>query len=468
MKQHNYNDEKRMKVLVSEYEAMSQEGTVGFYEKTVFNRLIEYYEDKNSPEKALEVIEHALSQHCYSVGFYLRKLRLLLDRDSAQEALTCLETAESYAPNNFELQLLKIEALTKLSYYRDVFDLIDRLRATTFGQELAELCYAEAIVFELMDQYERMFFSLQECLRIHPRHERAAQRILWATEFSGKYEESIELHQSIIDEDPYLAAAWYNLGHAYSSLEEFALAIEAFEYAFIIDKGHEYAYRECAETCIQIGRFEKALQCYEEVLEHIEADSDLLTKIGYCYESLNDVNLAKSFYLRAVKIDPQNSEVHFRMGECYSREQRWESAIGCYEKALHLNGRREEYLAAIGEAYFQVDNDEKAAFFFQKAADTAPETTKYWIQYASFLMDTGAIEMALDTLDEAGQFSEGTELLYCRIACLFQLGRRKEALYLLGQALSENFSMHDALFDLIPTLENDRDIKAVIATYRAA
>ena len=75
---------------------------------------------------------------------------------------------------------------------------------------------------------------------------------------------------------------------------------------------------------------------------------------------------------------------------------------------------------------------------------------------------------ALNTLDEAEMMSEGTELLYCRVACLFQLGRRKEGLFLLGQALTDNFDMHDALFDLQPDLETDNEVLAVIAVYRKA
>ena len=43
MKQQNQNNQNIEKALISEYEAMSQKGTVGFYEETVFLALINHY-----------------------------------------------------------------------------------------------------------------------------------------------------------------------------------------------------------------------------------------------------------------------------------------------------------------------------------------------------------------------------------------------------------------------------------------
>jgi hypothetical protein len=46
---------------------------------------------------------------------------------------------------------------------------------------------------------------------------------------------------------------------------------------------------------------------------------------------------------------------------------------------------------------------------------------------------------------------------------LFLLGRRKEATYWLIEALAEYYHAHNILFDIIPDLEMDNDISAIIA-----
>lgn len=469
MKGRDFKNEHTIAGLVSEYEAMSQQGTVGFIEETVFFKLIDYYENENQPEKALGVVEHALAQHNYSANFYIRKAQLLFDKDCDHIALECLETAETYSPNSLEIKLLKVEAFINLKYHEDAFDIIEELKGYILGKELSEVYLYEAYIYESLAKHGLMFESLRHALINDPKNRKVLERIWWAVEFSGMYAESIALHLQIIDEEPYSELAWFNLGQAYSGSEDFDQAIEAFEYAFIINKKYELAYRECAEACIHQGYFEKALECYSEAIEQdIKPDADLLMKIGFCYEAQHDLRLAKSFYNKAIKLDPQNNDIHFRLGECYTRLKQWDNAIASYEKAIVISDRREEYYASLAEAYYQVGDENKAYGFFQKAADTAPEISKYWIQFASFLMDTDMAIEALDTLDEAEMMSEGTELLYCRVACLFQLGRRKEGLFLLGQALTDNFGMHDALFDLQPDLETDTEVLAVIAVYRKA
>jgi tetratricopeptide (TPR) repeat protein len=99
------------------------------------------------------------------------------------------------------------------------------------------------------------------------------------------------------------------------------------------------------------------------------------------------------------------------------------------------------------------------------AAEIAPETTEYWIRYARFLIEIGHQEAALGVLDEAEEYAVGTELLYCRIIALLEIGRRQEALILLGSALDEDYNKHRALFELKPELVEDREIQAVIATF---
>ena len=48
------------------------------------------------------------------------------------------------------------------------------------------------------------------------------------------------------------------------------------------------------------------------------------------------------------------------------------------------------------------------------------------------------------------------KVIYCKIACLpFRLGKKQEAYYWLGEALSEYFLLHTALFELLPELKTD-------------
>ena len=467
MKQHNFKNKHTLKYLVSEYETMSQKGEVGFFEKKAFWELIDHYEIKNQLDKAIEVIEHALVQYSYSTEFYIRKAQLLIEKKCAYQAIACLEHAQILSPSELEIFLFKAEALCSLGDYEEAFELLQALKGKLNKEELSEVLMLEAHIYENLEDFDEMFFALKKALIANPKNSVALEKIWLSVELSAKYEESVKLHNYLIDEDPYSYIAWYNLGHAYTCLEQFEDAIEAFEYAYIINEQFEFAYRDCGEVCLQSKQYKRALKCYNEALEFFSPDSDFLLNIGQCHEFMDEIATAKTYYTKSIQLNSANDLAHYRMGECFVKEQQWDKAMKAYKKALSIENKREEYIAALAEVYYQVEEEEKAAILFKKAADTAPETTKYWIQYASFLMDIGAYKEALIVLEEAEIYAIGVELLYCRTACQFLLGHRKEALFLLQTALMENYNMHESLFDLVPEVEGDPDVIHLIGLHRA-
>lgn len=452
--------------LVAEFETMSEKGTVAFLDEKNFLRLIEYYENECVFERALEATEYALQHHGFSADFYIKKAQLLIDCNQSKQALHVLEKAEAFAPSELLIPLLRAEAFTLLGFYDAAFELLEQLKNNcTNKTELSAIYTIEALVYEKLEQHERMFYSLKKAALEDPNNREALERLWLCVEISKKYTESVYLHEEILDLDPYSYMAWYNLGHAQAYLGNYEQAIEAYEYAFIIEEKFEYAYRDCAEMCITINRYKKALECYQEVLKFFEPDADLFLKIGQCYQALNDYTIARTFYHKAISSEPYNDEIYFHIGECYAMESEWNKALRYYDKAVRIEDNREEYYAALAEAYYQIGDYEKATSLFKTAIELAPDQSQYWIHYASYLMEIGDGEKGIKVLNEADLYAVGTELLYCRVACLFIIGRRQEAKYYLSEALTEDFEMHDSLFALAPDLQYDKDVLDIIKFY---
>jgi len=455
-----------IKVLIDEYEALSQKGTVGFVEETVFHVIIDYYYSQSRIDCALGAIEDAIEQYPYSANFYTRKGEILVYSELFEEALTSLTIAAMYAPASITISILKVKALTGLKNISDAFEIIDTTKSIAFGKDLSQIYCCEAVLHESTGKFNQMFDALRYALTIDPLNEEALEGMTWAVEMSGNYDESVEIHNAIIDQHPYCDRAWFNLGQAYTCLEDDEMAIEAYEYALISNEENEYAYRECTQTYIKLKRFKKALECYHDVKGKFKLDGDLLVSIGYCYEMLNDIKKAQSYYKQAIRLCPRNDRAYFQLGECHGRNNQWKKALKSYKKAFFINRRKEEYITGLAEAFYQSGEIEKARKLFQKAADTAPETSYYWLRQAEFLLDIGEAKGAITVLDDAEMNTEGVELFYCRIACLFYLGKREEALYFFGEALIEDYQGHNYIFRLIPALAIDPEIVRLLYKYK--
>ena len=288
----------------------------------------------------------------------------------------------------------------------------------------------------------------------------------YCVESARKYEESIELHEKILEEDPFCSLAWYNLGAAQQYLCNHEEAIEAYEYSFLTNEYFEYAYRGCAEVCIYTKDFRKALECYQDVLERFEPDDDLFFCIGKCYEKLKNFPVARTFLHKAVLFNPMNDEAWFHIGECYSGQKKWKKAVHAYLKAIRINDLNEDYFKSLAEAFCKIGKYREAEIHFRAAADIAAEDAKHWIRLAQFFMDTQRLDEALKVLDEAEECTYGSELLYYRSAFLFKLGKKREALLVLEEALCEDFYAHGSMFSIMPLMAKDSEVKAIISVFQ--
>ncbi|MBK8450549.1 MAG: tetratricopeptide repeat protein [Saprospiraceae bacterium] len=377
-------------------------------------------------------------------------------------AITVLDQAYTLAPLDIEITLLKAKAFALSQQFDDGLRIISDLKCTFSKIDLTEILLVEAFIYETMKDFNKMFDTLRDALILNPNNHEALEQIWVSVEFSKKYDESVRLHQDIIDKNPYSYLAWYNLGHAYSCLGEYEKAVEALEYSFLINSNFEQGYLDCAELCLQINMHEKALRCYLEANEMFGPDAELIVYIAECLIKLNRHKEAKVKLQKAIYHDPYNEEIFYYLGECYGAEENWKKAIKAYLEAIDLDDQREEFHAGIAIAYEKISNFKKAESHYRKSANCGLEQSRYWCMFISFLLSQKQFEKAEKILIRADKFSFGADLLYCRAAYYFLTDSRENALATLQEALSENTKEHDVLLKLIPEIMDDREVMSMI------
>jgi len=457
----------RISALVSAYEAEVEAGELKFRNEEDLLDLLEYYEEEQLPDQALEIIGIGISCYPYSPGFHLRKVRFFLDSNREDMAMDTLDECEAFFSGDMEFQLLRAETFSRMGFFENAHDIVDQLKETALGKSLSDVYYTEAVVYQFEKRFENMFFSLCAALKEDPANEGALQRMWVCVELAKKYTDSITFHERFLDDNPYSKQAWFNLGQAYEYFGQYEDAVDALEFALVIDPGFEFAGRACAEINFQLKQYPKALENYLDLLKYLEPDQDLLQNIGQCYLEMGDYYMARLFLQKSLQLDSFNDEVFFYLGECFFREGQFQKASHYYRKAIGIEDRREEYYNALGETYLLAGKPDKARWCFQEAVEIAPELPEGWIRYARFLMESGEVEEALEVLLDSEENAVATDLLYCRIACLLTMGRRAEALYWLNEALDEDFDKHKTLFEWRHDLQLDPEIQAIITAFQS-
>ncbi len=453
--------------LISEYNSMSQKGTVPFYEGTVFIEISDYFREGSQYNESLKALAIGIQYHPYCADLFVAKAKLLLETNQEDLSLIFIDKALACSPNDVAILSIKLEILTEYERFEEAKDVLALLKQTSIGSDSMDNVYfLQGNLYDMMEDFDMSFQSFSESIRRNPRNTEALSKIWFATEYCGRYEDSVTLHQFVIDQNPYSHLAWFNLGEAYAGLEDYSKAVEALEYAFIVNEDFEMAYRSCAATCIKLGWYKKALKCYQELSERIEQDSDILTQMGYCYECMGELSKGENYYARAVMKNPKDHDAHYRMGQCLSKGRKWKASISSYTRAVELDGRKDRYLHALAEAYLKIGDLDQGEIYLQKATEIAPEVQDYWIRHVEVLLKQGQIDRCHEVLEDAEINAFGPFVLYCRSACYFEEGRRQEALQTVIEALQmDNGYEHNLLFNLTPYLEQDKDVLNLITTF---
>ncbi|NUN99492.1 MAG: tetratricopeptide repeat protein [Saprospiraceae bacterium] len=451
--------------LVKRYETLLQDNLPCFFEEKEFLRIVGFYETEEQWDRALEAVDHALNCYGYSTDLHLKKAQLLIEGHKEALALQVLEQAAIFDPSEPGITLMKAEALCYLYRYEEALELLENLKMGADAASLSDIYMIEALVYETQEEYERMFYALRAALLADFGNQDAVEKLGICMELSRKYKESIPLYEEVLDHNPYAYMAWYNLGHAHAYFSNYEEAIEAYEFAIAINDQYEFAFRDCADLCFELKQYVKALRYYLEIAELSEPDSDLMLHIGQCYQELGQNDMARDYYQRASQLDLFNDEAYYCTGQTFSIEENWKQALRFYKRAIQIDYHREEYHAAIAWTYHRLGQKEDADRHYREAIELAPEESNFWLEYAGALLETNRLDEALELLEEGSELTAETELLYCRIACLFAAGKRQEAIYWLGEALAEAFDKHKSLFEWAPALENDSQVMALIASY---
>lgn len=453
--------------LIARYEEMIHNNEKVFFDENTFSQLIDYYEDISNFEIALRVTELAIEQYPYSPIYLIKKAQFLFDLRQFDQALIELEQALVLDPLEITAILLKADIFTWLGNYTEAIQIIEEFITISDKEDIPDLYLELADIYEEWGKYDEVFNCMKKTLNINFDNQEALNRIWFCVEFTGKYDESIILHNQIIDKDAYSNIAWFNLAHAYSGLGLFEKAIDAFEMAIAINDEFEYAYKDAADIYFRQKKYLKAADYYLKITTICKPYKELYINIGDCYDKLNEPNKSRSYYRKALTIDPYSDVALFKIGLAYFKEKKYENALNSFEKAYKLNNRPADYLRYLAQTYRQLEHGDKAMLFYKKLITHHQPKKSVWVEAATVFFECLEYRLAFDTLESAAKlYINNAEFYYIKSAWYYQIGNRNEALLNLEIGLMKNWKKFKTIFKHTAYMKEDPIILHLIEQYK--
>jgi len=468
MQEYPYREEREeLNELLKQYENLRNGRSHSFIEEDAFEKIIDYYDDKDDLGKALEVAETGLEYFPYSSQLLIKKADLLLAMRKYQEALAVLEHAELFDSTDINLYILKTEAYLALDQQEKAVQLLEEALLLFDGEERIDLMFELADVYDDYEEFDKVFDCLKLVLEMEPTNEEALYKICFWTDFTGRNEESIQLHAKIIEDFPYNELAWFNLAAAYQGLKLYEKAIDAYQYAVVIDEKFDYAYRNMGDAYIRLRKYKEAIESLEKVLELSRPEEVIFEAIGHCYHRLGKFAQARFHYRKASHMNPDDSKLYYKIALTYINEQQWESAIKQLESAMRISRNIPEYNLALGECSMQLGKFKEAIHCFGLVVLSRPKNVTGWESLIKCLFKAEYFEEAVEqSLAALKATEQKPTFFFYYSASLFAAGKSKEAMLQLENGMEKAPKQLKKFIELNPAILQNGPVVDLLARYK--
>jgi tetratricopeptide (TPR) repeat protein len=460
-----YRDE--LQELLQRYDNLKSGNPNSFLEEDSFEKIIDNFDEKEELSNALEAAEYAINQYPYSSALLLRKADLLIALRHYKEALTILEQAGILDNSDTDLYILKTEAYLALDQQEKAAAVLEAAIEDFDGDEKIDLLFELADVYDDYEDFEKVFDCLKTILEQDPANEEALYKICFWTDFTGRNEEGIRLHQKIIEDFPFNELAWFNLGAAFQGLKLYEKAIDAYQYAVAIDDKFDYALRNMGDAYLRLRKYKESIEVLEKVLELARPEDVIYEAIGHCNDKMGNYAQARFNYKKASHLNQSDSQLHFKIACTYMNEANWSSAIKTLEVALKMHSLQTEYNLAMGQCYMQLGKLEDAISYFGNVVRIRPKNSNGWIELLKCLYKAELWDEAMEYVVFAYEQTDGKPVfLFYKSAILLASGKSKEAVVQLENAMQLNPKLIKKFIELNPAVLQNQQIVDVIARFK--
>lgn len=457
----------QLDALLAQYEKLEGDNNLQQFQKQQFIDLTNALLNQEEYQRALIVCDDALQIYLMDADLLTIKAELLLLEQQPEEVLAVLELLEKNGDHDpFEASSLQARALCQQGEVELARALITGLKAVAPASKIKDLLLVEAAILSSSGHKDEAYQIFKEILLLDPRNQEALQKIWLASESTRNQRDSLQFHQMLLDRDPYNGLAWFNTAQAHYYLLNFEEALEAFEYAGMLEPQFKLTFCFAAEVALVIGKPKRALKSLYDIMQRTTPDAGMLKLSAQSYLALDNQAKARQYFLLARNLDPLDEEIYFEVGKIYMREGKAAIAARYFERAIQLDDRNEDFVIALAEAWKKEGLFAEAEACYIRATELAPELPELWIQYARTHWDNGDTDAVIHITDEALQYTWDPGIYYLRAAVFFVKGDRRQALMNMEEALQDGFDEREVFFTYLPDYRNDKDVKSIIRYFR--
>ncbi len=175
------------------------------------------------------------------------------------------------------------------------------------------------------------------------------------------------------------------------------------------------------------GRYEEAIEAYNNALRIKPKDVELLKRIGKACVKIGVDREAIEIYKQVTHLKPDDAEAHFALGDIYSRRGKDEQAMESFKQVIHFNPNSAETYVRLGDIFCRYGLRQVGKKIFEQTIGIRLITPDYGSGY----------EQAIEAYNKALAIKPNLASAYSGLGWVFKvLEEYEKAIETFNQAIS--------------------------------
>ena len=441
-KKDNYFNSPEFKETLDRYESSLQKAHPEYFGSDELADIAEYYYNNGKTKEATDVLDYAIQLHPGATMPLVFKSRIaLIDNKD-------VDTAEVYAnmiADQLDLDYLYLRA--EIMIARGNTDDADRFLHNAMSQidedDVPDYVLDVATLFidyNFPDLSAKWLALSDEPDLLDYREVKA--RIAFA---KGDYEQSEQIFEQLLDEDPYSRHYWNSLAATQFMGNRINDSITSSEFSIAINPDDDEAILNKANGLFSLGNFSEALKYYQRFLKLCPDEGAASMFIGNCLLNMGRPEEAMPHYNEALESFKRHNISTAEVNQCraftLSQLGQVKEALACLDEAdREKDCDRSGTNVIRGHILLEHGNVKEAIKCFMEALQATKFSHEIFFRIAISVYDCGYVSIAyrmLKTYHEV-HHAPGDEGAAYLASCCQQLQRREEYLKFLRIACQQN------------------------------
>lgn len=312
----------KLEELIQYYEESIAEGKIPYFDANEYIEIAGYYFQEGEFEKTMSTLSNALHIHPDNEDIQRSKIEYCIDEGELTEARNLIN---SLTHHSTFIQCLNAELYYEEGDTDTALNILDNLLNTNTDMDIF---IDMADLYSDMDEKEKAFRCIQTVYDTEPDHPEVGNLMISILIDQGKYKESINVCNEVIDKNPYNFFAWMKTAETYIGLSKFDKAVEATEFAMIANPENNAPYLLRGQAYMLLENYPKALEdMFRGIETGIIPKQYVYFNIGVCYLNIDEYQKALDNLLIAESLMDESDEfrqdLSFEISKCLIKLKRF-------------------------------------------------------------------------------------------------------------------------------------------------